>query len=835
MKKAFGSSIGMALLCTALPALADPPPQSLDDLLGPPDASSSAPAPSAAPAAPPAPESPAPPAASAPAAPVPSPPAAVAVPAPADTGPLPIKPAAAERNPAHNRVVEEIVVTAQKREENLQDVPISVAAFSGDALEARGVDNPTALSTVTPGLTYNTLVGYSLIYIRGVGSDAFEPTADASVATYIDGVYLPFAHGLAQNFVKLQRIEVLKGPQGTLFGRNTTGGAINIVTRKPSDTLEGSIDGAFGSFRDREVKGFLTGPIVHGLNASLNVMYTRDDPYYKLLPASPIQGLNTNITKGVDLRLQWEPTENLSFTMSELLTLSNGAGSIVNQAENPKPLGQLALIQGIPQPRETSLDYNPNLGANNHLYYAQAAWTPQWLDVKLLGSEQLVHTDLTYDFDSSPQPLVYFHASNQFTRVATGELQFLSKPGGIFPHWMQFTGGLYYFHSAAGYLPVIFGVGPGAAPLFLSAGLADPLLALIPPGLPIPTSGVQLTLFSTLKTRAEAGYLQTTFYLTDWLDFTVGARYQHEIRGTTQADSDLTTSSGPLTLLPFPLASATRYSLSPKATVDIKPWEGQLFYASIQQASKSGTFNLPAIYTAPRFVKPEVVTAYEIGNKGLVFDGSLRYSAAIFINEIRDLQTQIVSLQSGGAQNLVNANRANIKGADVDATWDVLPQFISGLALTASFSYIDGKYTSFPDGSGFDPTTGLFFGDGSLTLSPARDFTGNAAVRTPKISYTIGPSYAMNVPGGSAEAGMDYSHNSGYFFDTQNTVRQPPYHVVNARLSYLYQPINLRLTLFGKNLTGANYYLNRFQTDFATNSLYAAPRTLGVRLSWEFK
>src|SRR3546814_365522 len=255
---------------------------------------------------------------------------------------------------------------------------------------------------------------------------------------------------------------------------------------------------------------------------------------------------------------------------------------------------------------------------------------------------QDVHTDLMYDFDSAKQPLVYFHASNQFSKVNSGELQLLSKPGGVFPDWMELTAGLYYFRSDAGYDPVIFGVGSGSNPLFLPPGLLgalNGLLSLLPPGLPLPTSGVQLTLFSTLETEAKAAYLQTTFYPSDWFDITLGARFQHEKRGTTQADSALTTSAGPITLLPFGLESTTRDDFSPKVTLDFKPWDGQLFYITGSRASKSGTYNMPAIYTKPRYVKPETVTAYEIGNQGTVLNGTLRYSIAGCINNIKNPPT----------------------------------------------------------------------------------------------------------------------------------------------------------------------------------------------------
>src|SRR5690606_4763471 len=122
-----------------------------------------------------------------------------------------------------NRFVDEIVVTAQKREENLQDVPISIQAFTADMLSARGIEDPKALQLATPGLQYSVVGGYSVVYLRGVGTDAFVPSADPSVATYIDGVYYAFGHGLAQALGSVERVEVLKGPQGTLFGRNSTG------------------------------------------------------------------------------------------------------------------------------------------------------------------------------------------------------------------------------------------------------------------------------------------------------------------------------------------------------------------------------------------------------------------------------------------------------------------------------------------------------------------------------------------------------------------------------------------------------------------------------------
>jgi iron complex outermembrane receptor protein len=144
----------------------------------------------------------------------------------AEPDPAPVP--AEEAPEGRNRLTEEIVVTAQKREENILDVPISITAFSGDALDAKGIGDPKTLAQSIPGVTYGETVNFSIIYVRGVGTDAFLPDSDLSVAMYLDGIYFPFANGLSQALGAIERVEVLKGPQGTLFGRNATGGAFNI-------------------------------------------------------------------------------------------------------------------------------------------------------------------------------------------------------------------------------------------------------------------------------------------------------------------------------------------------------------------------------------------------------------------------------------------------------------------------------------------------------------------------------------------------------------------------------------------------------------------------------
>lgn len=500
-------------------------------------------------------------------------------------------------------------------------------------------------------------------------------------------------------------------------------------------------------------------------------------------------------------------------------------------------------------PYQTSENEKPLLSAHNLLTYGVASYTPDWFDIKLLGSYQKVDTDTDLDFDGSSNNVAYFKPTGQFARVVTSDLQFLSKKGGILPDWDTLTAGFYYFHEAAGFDPVEFGV---VDPSQLGTGTTalQPLFntivsALDQNNLPLPSSGIDLLLRGDIQTKAFAGYFQNTvqpleaFNLpiagrTNWLDITIGGRYQYEIRQTTKASSSLKLSDGSASILDFPLASTTTVNFSPKLTIDFKPIENQLIYATVQQGQKSGTYNVVAIYTAPDYVQPEKITAFEIGNKGTVLDGSLRYSTAIFDNEIKDLQTQVVSLQSGGAVTFVNAPKTRIYGAEFDTTWQMFPSLLPGFVLTAGGAYLHGRFISFPNASGFDPTTGLFFGANSLTLQQGRDFSGNTTVRTPKLTISVGPSYSQTAPGGSIEIGGDVYYNSGYFFDTQNLASNPAYFLLNARASYLYDPWNLRITVYGANLTDSISYSAKFPTDFGTLSHFNPPREFGLRLSYQF-
>lgn len=798
-----------------------------------------------------------------------APPSEPASPAPADSSALPsvdsipsgtsdtastpaeaAKPAASTTEAAkpRNRFVEEIVVTAQKREENLQSVPISVQAFSGDMLDARGITNQNGLQQITPSLDIGNQIGYTTIFLRGVGSDAFL-TADPSVAYYVDGVYFPFAQGLIQDFGALQRIEVLKGPQGTLFGRNAVGGAINVITKAPSFAgPELSVQSSYGNFRHGEARVYANIPVTDTVAFSASIIDDTAENYYRGSTAAG-HSLPTEDTKGARLKVRWAPTDSLEFNLAAMRLQTTGVGSIYQLNANPSTLGTLIGIQ--PQPGYTgSLDSNSFTHVENTVYYGSATYKLPFADLKLMGSHQKMDTQGLFDFDGSNLPLVSFGpngpGSDQYAHIQTAEVQLVSSPDGWASSWLKWIAGGYYFRGEQGFYHLeltLAGIDPRngtIAGIPVPTGLFTELNTLAGDlGITSLPSG-QISLNGIVGTLSKSGYFQGTITFTDWLALTLGGRYQVETRKIVDSSVALETTNGATS--PFinfttahdqngntvPTVSTTS-SFRPKVSIDTHPFQDDtLVYASYQKAIKSGTFNAVAIYLPPSYVKPEEMTAYEVGIKTSLFDSSLRVDAAAFQYNIKNLQTQFVSLLEGGAISFENAPGARSRGAEVGWTAQIVPNWIDNLVFAGGAAYLDSTYTSYPNGTGYDQNNGLF--------SQGNDYTGHRIVRSPRWSGNLSLSKTWNISDHSLELSADAYINSGFYYSAANTPRtkQSKYQVYNARASYMYEPWQLRVTVFGQNLLNKVYTAGEQETDFGNLITLAPPRMYGVRLNWDW-
>ena len=736
--------------------------------------------------------------------------------APADANATEPLPTAGARS--SNRFVEEIVVTAQKREENLMDVPISINAFSADMLDARGIADPKDLPLATPGLTVGSQAGYTVTYLRGVGSDAYL-LADPSVALYIDGVYFPFAHGQAQNFGSVERVEVLKGPQGTLFGRNAVGGAISVVTAAPDFTKAGgSAMVSFSEYNNLQTKVSVNIPLADTLALGVSGVYNNEDNYRDGMAGG--KSLPQEISKGARMKLRWAPIEALDFTLAGFKIQQTGVSTMFATNSDPMPIFDL-IIQ--PQTGRGGVnDADDYFTLDNEVLYGTAQLFTDWFDVKLIGSDQKIVTGALYDFDGSPVPLVSFEIPKQSGHIKTAELQLLSNEGSWNSEHFNWILGYYYFTGISGFDQIKFGVASS-----LMAPINDLFSSL---GLPQLAPESLLVANGKLKTDSNSLYAQGTYHITDWFSTTLGARLQDEKRTLLNSGGAIDNPIGPdIPYTSFSGQSDVTKSFSPKVSFELRPWDEGLIYASYQEAVKSSTFNVVNFlhFTEPEPIKKEELTAYEVGVKKTLFDGTTTVSSAAFFYDIRNMQVQFLSLLAGGAVTFENAPAAEVKGIDFDITSSLFPDITPGLVLTLGGAFVDAKFTDYPDGQGFNDL-GIY--------NRGNDYSGKRIPRSPKFSGTAGLSQTLDMPGGSLEIAADYYYNAGFYYLAQNTDfnHEKAYGLLGARVSYLYDAWNLRVTAFGKNLLDKQYNYSRFTNDFGALDAVAPPRVLGVRLNWEF-
>lgn len=730
-----------------------------------------------------------------------------------------------------NRLLEEVMVTAQKRSEDAQDVPISLQAFSADKLDAHGVFNQNDLQFITPALEIGQQISYTTVFLRGVGTDAFL-TADPSVATYIDGIYFPFAQGLAQDFGAVERIEILKGPQGTLFGRNATGGALSIISKKPDfDEFYGDIQATWSEYPDEHYRLHLNIPITDELAVSVSGLVSSTEFY--ITGTADGKKLPKDEDEGVRVRVRWAPTDDLDITLSAFKLDREGAGSLFTLNRRLTELGESLQMEanGTYEGKVDGRTYNQ---LDNEVIYGELIYYTDYFDFKFLASDQYIDTAQRYDFDGTDTPVISFSPKKNYADIQTAEIQFISNAESWGSDWMSWIVGGYYFQGISGYDP-LHGEVDAADDIFDGLGIVGDLLGAVGLG----GDPVTLLARATVETESQAAFVQTTFNLTDWMDLTLGLRHQKETRSIAKSRTDLLLfddTTAPYLEYDYALdqegneipGTITTQSTSPKVSIEFHPWEDGLIYAMYQEATKSATYNTTVLTGPPTFAKPETIEAYEIGIKTGLFNRSLTLAAAAFAYDIENLQVQFASLSNGGVVSFENAAGARIRGFDFDFTWLLIPSLIDDLVWTGGGAYLDATYSDYKNGGGYVGNTGVF--------TRGNDFTGNRIVRSPEITATSTIAKTFQFENSNIEIALDYYYNDGFFYESSNIDRskQDSYEKWGARVSYYYEPESLRLTLFGKNLTDTIYSQGAVPNDFGDNLNLAAPRVLGVRVNYEF-
>jgi iron complex outermembrane recepter protein len=677
--------------------------------------------------------------------------------------------------------LEEIVVTAQRREQRLQDVPIAVSAVTAASAQAYGVNSAASLQLSVPSLDFSTQVGAGVPFIRGVGTNSAVVGSESPVATYIDGVYIASLNANIFSFNNIERIEVLKGPQGTLFGRNSSGGVVSIITREPSHIT--SLDAQIGYGNYNTVEGSLYATTGLGPNAAIDLaVYTRDQR----------KGFGRNPNTGQDL---YRPREislrskllfNLGNTDVHLAadyndTRRNTSGFVIAPgsigADGATTNRGLYTPQGNLPEKGTFKQGGVSLRVDHQLG-----------GVKLVSitAYRKVNNYIQLDQEGTPLPIVDVRGTGR-DRTFSQEFQILS--GSQSP--VQWIAGAYYFNQSSAYKPSRL------------EGLAFS---------PLPF----LAVYGRQRTNSFAGFGQVTAEVIDATKLTLGLRYTVDERhvdgrsetvfGTIPGTAgDNKKSFGKLTW---------RLALDHKFGTDI------LGYASFSRGFKSGQFstldaNSPA-------VRPETLDAYEVGVKSELFDRRLRANLSAFYYDYSDIQLDRIQ---NGISIPFNAAKETIKGLDLDI--EARPS--SNLSVLGGFTILDGKYDSFVSAPLFLPT-----GVGGNNLVAA-DLGGTETIRTPKFVASLGAVYTIPTSGrGNFALAANYSYNDGYAWVPGGRLRQPSYNIVNSSISWTAADENLNARLWVRNLLAEKYWA--FLTAAAVGDIGtpAPPRTYGISVGYHF-
>lgn len=691
--------------------------------------------------------------------------------------------ASASVTPASGDELQEVVVTAERRDQSLQSVPISVSVITGDVALNSGITTSEDLSLAVPGLQMD-LDGIGLSpFLRGVGSTFYSPGAESSVAIYMDGGYVPSEAALF-NLNSIDRVEVLKGPQGTLFGRNATGGVIQVITKEPSSEPSADLSVGYGNYNTSTLSFYGTTGVTAGLATDLAV-YADDSP----------NGWGHNLFNGdqnytyenIDVRNTWlwQPQGSTRIKLAldyEDTTNEAGLGF--------KPLPGTVTAAGTTYAGFYNTDSNLQDRTVMHQGGAllQVSQDLQFATFKSISTYRELRPNFLLDQDASPLPIVNVHIFDP-DNLITQELQLISPE----PSELQWIGGFFYYHDVAGLEPIDIS-GQAAAPFSMSA------------------------IDARQHTDSYAGYAQATFAVAPETHLTAGIRYtddRRSISGTTSAEGVGVLASG--------AQSAEFNQVTWRLALDHQFTPDVLGYISDNRGFKSGTFNT-SVYTQPA-VKPEVLDAYEIGLKSEYLDHRFRANLAGYYYHYNDLQ---VSELVAGSQIVLNAAKAEIYGLDADFT--VLP--IHNLTLNASFALIHGRYTSFPDAPYFPAVTASSCAPGLGAVGACTiDAKGLNTVHAPSLTTNLSADYAKPIQIGAVDIAAIFYHNDGFYWDPANQVRQPAYSLYNASTGWMNPQERFGVRLWGKNLGGAKYYSYAIAQTLGEDFSPAPPRTYGVTIS----
>lgn len=695
-------------------------------------------------------------------------------------------------------VLDEVVITAQKRSQNLQSTPISVATIAGAALEQSPLANTGDLARYVPGLLIGKSAFVGQTYLRGVGQSNGVPGVESPVATYLDGVYLGAPALAVFDLSNISQVDVLRGPQGTLFGRNATGGLIQITTKEPNVEFGGSAQVGYANFNTLTGQVYVTGPVTPAVSASLAIAGTaRQDGYIR------------NVTNGTDLLNEkkytvqnkwfWEATDRTSIKLNLVRgEYRNLPGAVYGVY--PGTLAADGVTSYINDQQVAIRDTGTN-ESNTTIASATVLTDLDWGRASSQTSFVSFSGELVLDQSAHPgQPnpnQAPAQISDLYAHIKswTEEFQIQAPAAADF----QWIAGFFYLRDVTN--------------IDLKVNLDERLLT---------------RLTTRVATDSYSLFGQVTKPLGERVNLTVGLRYTRDDRSF---DGVTNTGAVPASSLPN---SKSWPKLTSRLAVDYEFTPDVLGYVSYNRGFRSGIYTNTAVNVPP--AAPETVDAYEVGLKTQLLDDRLRINGAAFRYDYNDLQLRTVV-----GPTILTYNAANSRVYGLDA--DVNAVISEHVTASAGLEMLHARYTEFPNGPVNVPTPLLAVPAGCTgALNPRKggaaliacDLTGRDMVKAPALSATFGVQYETALAGGDAVFKLQDRYSSRYYFEPDNVLQQRPYHWVDASVAWSPYQSAWKLTLWGTNVTDARVFDTAVTA--GNSSVYApgSPAMYGVTVNVVF-
>jgi len=681
--------------------------------------------------------------------------------------------------------IEEVVVTAQRRKEKLQDVPVTITAFTAEQLSEARIVAVQDVATRTPGLVFDAFPSSQpRLAVRGIGSSDRGAAGDPSSAVFLDEVYLGRPAAVAFDAFDVERVEVLKGPQGTLYGRNVVGGAVNVITRKPDFTkFDAGAQVTVGNYARAEDAGFVNVPFADG-KAAIRVAgaVRQHDGYTENNFTGGRQDDQDDRSLRVQLAYNPQDSLRLLFSLDGTRSRAAGPGQHVVDRDPSSPYAPLWTI-----------DRNRNYTAGSFEgYLNKETWGSRLqgdLDLSFatltyLGSYRELDYRESYDFDGgnpSTNRIAISGGAPEKSHFYSNELRLSSLPESS----IRWVAGLFTFTNDTNRRDTLIldtGRGPGTETYHQDATL-----------------------------DSYAAYGDVTIPVGEMWHVIGGIRYSKD-----EKDYALSNTEGPNLFRAserFDLQLSDSWdAVTYRVGGDFKPFKDHLLYAMVSRGFKSGGFSdTPgAAAEASQSFKPEYATNYEIGQKSSFFGGRLVWNNTLYWMDYTDLQT--INVLPDLTKVTKNAGAATIKGYETYFNW----RPFAGANLMTTYAWTDGTFDKYD-------------------FSPEESYAGNRLTRLPRSKVVVSPSYDVLASSGAiVRLAADYRYESKIYDDDSNVGPEfrPPTHFVDARVIYISPSDHWTVSFWGQNLTDETTRV--FQGTFlgATFAAYNPPRTYGMTLTW---